>query len=304
MEANPRLSRDKLHPNFAVSGRMALRAWLTAGFLIGAASCAHTPPKQLLDARAAYSEAEKGVASEQAPAQLHAANTALQEAEQSFSANGDSEHTRDLSYVAMRKAQLAAVQGRTLANENKLKELEASTQQQRRAALTDLRDQVESQQQKLQQSQAALEEAKRRAEQATADLARIASVKQDSRGTVITLSGEVLFTSDKAELLPTAEAKLSEVARALTQQNRDARIVVEGHTDSQGSDSYNLDLSMQRAEAVRAYLTEHGVAADRISAKGMGESQPIGKNSTPQGRANNRRVEIVVQPSTTESNAS
>jgi outer membrane protein OmpA-like peptidoglycan-associated protein len=270
--------------------------WTLAGSIMLAGACAHTPPQELVAARDAYGEAEGGVAKEQAPAQLHAAHTALEEAERSFSRDGDSEHTRDLSYVALRKAQLAAVQGRITADRSKLQELEASSQQRQRAALVDLRDKYESQQQQLEHSQAALEDAKRRADQATADLARIASVKQDARGTVITLSGEVLFTSDKAELLPTAEAKLSEVARALTQQNRDARIVVEGHTDSQGSESYNLELSMKRAEAVRDYLASHGVAADRISAKGMGEAQPVGQNSTPHGRANNRRVEIVVQP--------
>lgn len=114
---------------------------------------------------------------------------------------------------------------------------------------------------------------------------------------VITLSGSVLFASGKSELLPAAQARLSEVAQALTQQSPDAKIVVEGHTDSQGSQDFNLELSAKRAQAVRDYLASHGVAPDRISSEGMGFSRPIADNKTAEGRANNRRVEIVVQPS-------
>jgi outer membrane protein OmpA-like peptidoglycan-associated protein len=282
--------------NSRIAPRSSFAAALAGALTLTGASCAHAPPRELLQARDTYHQASNGVASEQVPAQLHAADNALQTAEQSFAEHGDTEHTRDLSYIAMRKAQLAVVQGRTRANQVKLEALQSTHQQQQSAALETLRDKYASQQQQLDQSQAALEEAQRRAEQATADLQRIASVKQDPRGTVITLSGELLFRSDKAELLPGAEEKLDQVARALTQQDRNARIVVEGHTDSRGSDVYNLDLSTQRAQTVRDYLSAHGVAADRIEAKGLGEAQPIGNNSTPEGRANNRRVEIVVEP--------
>lgn len=113
---------------------------------------------------------------------------------------------------------------------------------------------------------------------------------------VITLSGQVLFASGKSELLPSAQAKLTEVARALSEQSPDSSIVVEGHTDSQGSETFNLDLSQKRAEAVRTYLGSHGVAPDRIRAEGLGLSRPIADNKSAEGRANNRRVEIVVQP--------
>ncbi|HEX5658133.1 MAG TPA: OmpA family protein [Polyangiales bacterium] len=264
--------------------------------MLASLGCAHTPPKELVDARDAYKRASSGIAAEQAPADLHTADNALQEAELSFEKDGDSEHARDLAYVATRKAQLAEVRGRVLQSQNELDRLEAETQSQQRADLQNLRGKYETQQQQLAASQAALEDAKRRADQAAADLARIASVKQEPRGTVITLSGELLFTSGSADLMPGAEAKLSQVARALTQQDKSARITVEGHTDSQGSDEFNLDLSTRRADAVRSYLSSHGVAGDRIGARGMGEAQPVGSNDTPQGRANNRRVEIVVEP--------
>ena len=111
-----------------------------------------------------------------------------------------------------------------------------------------------------------------------------------------TLSGAVLFRSDKAELLPLAQNKLASVAKALNETDKRRQIVVEGHTDSRGSDNYNRKLSLQRAESVRSYLVGQGVPAARISAMGRGEDQPVASNRTAEGRANNRRVEIIVQP--------
>ena len=107
----------------------------------------------------------------------------------------------------------------------------------------------------------------------------------------------MLFVSAKSDLLPSAQAKLDDVAKALGQQNPESKIVIEGHTDSQGNASYNQDLSQRRADSVRSYLVAHGIASDRISAQGFGMTRSIADNASPEGRANNRRVEIVVQPS-------
>ena len=264
--------------------------------LLTAAGCAHNPPQELLDARAAYKQSSAGIAQTENPAQLHTAERSLQLAEQTFEEEGDSDRTRDRAYVAMRKAQLAEVQARISANDKRLSELEQNMSEQQRAELQRLRSSYAKTQEQLAAEQKAREDAERRAEMAAADLARIATVKQETRGMVITLSGQVLFASGKAELLPTAQAKLSEVATALTQNSPDATIVVEGHTDSQGSETFNLDLSQRRAQAVRDYLASHGVAPDRIRAEGLGFQRPIADNKTAEGRANNRRVEIVVQP--------
>lgn len=113
---------------------------------------------------------------------------------------------------------------------------------------------------------------------------------------VITLSGSVLFTSGKSELLPAAQVKLNDVAKALTEQDPDSTMVVEGHTDSQGALDFNQKLSTARAQAVRDYLVSRGIASDRISAEGFGPTRTVGDNATAEGRANNRRVEIVVKP--------
>lgn len=74
------------------------------------------------------------------------------------------------------------------------------------------------------------------------------------------------------------------------------RVEIEGHTDAEGADGFNMQLSRERAEQVRSYLIQRGVDASRITAVGYGETRPIADNDTVEGRANNRRVEIVLKP--------
>lgn len=262
-----------------------------AALLLGslASGCASSPPKELKDARAAYRGASEGPAATSNPAQLHTAQQALNLAEKTFDEEGDSAATRDRSYVAMRKAQLADTQARINDSRAKLEQLQKSAGQAQVAKL-------QATQGQLQQSQSQLQEAERKRQEAEAQLAKLANVKQEERGMVITLSGSVLFASDKSELLPAAQQRLSEVAQALKEGNPDAQIVVEGHTDSKGSEGYNLDLSAKRAEAVRSYLVSQGVPENRIRSQGLGFARPIADNKSAEGRANNRRVEIVVQP--------
>jgi len=121
------------------------------------------------------------------------------------------------------------------------------------------------------------------------------AVRDEPRGTVITLPGNVLFQSGKDNLLPAAQQKLDAVALALKDQE-EHKMVVEGHTDSQGSESSNIDLSQRRAQTVRDYLVSRGVPNDKITAIGIGQGRPVASNSSPDGRAANRRVEIIVQP--------
>jgi outer membrane protein OmpA-like peptidoglycan-associated protein len=112
---------------------------------------------------------------------------------------------------------------------------------------------------------------------------------------VITLSGSVLFATGKSELLPIAKDKLNEVAKALKDQGFKS-IIVEGHTDSRGNAQKNEELSFARAESVRSHLVSQGLPADKVRATGLGSGRPVAANETPEGRANNRRVEIVVEP--------
>ncbi len=267
-------------------------------------ACGSTlPPKELVDARAAYQTAAKGPAAQQSPAELHVAKQALDQAERSFNDEGDSAPTKDFAYIAIRKAQLAEASARAAlaAKDKDAAEREASNLRddqlsRARGELQSTKSNLEKTQDQLAREKAAREEAEKKAAQALADLQKIASVKQEQRGMVITLSGGVLFASNEATLLPAAIIKLNEVAEALIKGNPDANITVEGHTDSQGQRDYNMNLAQKRADAVRDQLVARGVAADRIKAVGIGPDRPVADNKSAEGRANNRRVEIIVQP--------
>lgn len=105
---------------------------------------------------------------------------------------------------------------------------------------------------------------------------------------------DVNFDYDKATLRPEAHAKLDEAAASLKEWG-DIKVEVAGHTDSRGSNAYNMGLSLRRAESVRDYLINKGIPAERLVTKGYGESQPIADNSTNEGRFQNRRVELQPQ---------
>ena len=120
--------------------------------------------------------------------------------------------------------------------------------------------------------------------------------KETQRGTVVTL-GDVLFETGRAELKPGATRSLDQLAQVL---RNDARSIVsiEGHTDSVGSREYNVDLSLRRAESVRAYLTgPGGVSPSRVNVRGLGPDFPVADNASMSGRLQNRRVEVILQNS-------
>jgi outer membrane protein OmpA-like peptidoglycan-associated protein len=107
---------------------------------------------------------------------------------------------------------------------------------------------------------------------------------------------KVRFGFDKAELSEEARAALDQFADELKgQYNRDVYVEIQGHTDATGSDQYNLELGLERAEAVRRYLNQqHGIPLHRISVISYGEAEPIAENANRDGRAQNRRVVLVV----------
>ena len=112
---------------------------------------------------------------------------------------------------------------------------------------------------------------------------------------VITLSDadDVLFAFNSADLTPSMQSKLDSIMGKL-QDASVASIKVIGHTDSVGSDEYNLQLSQQRASSVAGYLLSQGVAPNKVTSEGKGESEPVADNETEEGRAKNRRVELHV----------
>jgi outer membrane protein OmpA-like peptidoglycan-associated protein len=254
------------------------------------------PPPELLEARSAYTEADIGPAQKYKPEELHKAKVALDKAEQSYRDNGAGEKTQTLAYVAERLAQQAGAEGATASAMDQMAQTQAAYYKATGVALEAAQGQLAATRQQLAATEQARRDAEAKAKQAMDALAAASvPVKEEPRGLVITLSGSVLFASGKATLLPSAQTRLDEVADALRAE-ANHKIVVEGHTDATGSDTTNQDLSRRRAEAVRAYLITRGVEASAIEAVGLGSSRPVADNTSPEGRANNRRVEIIVRP--------
>jgi outer membrane protein OmpA-like peptidoglycan-associated protein len=277
---------------------------------LSTAGCASVAPTELLRARSAYQRASQGQTAELNPAGLHGAKQSLDVAEHSFAEEGDSQETKDLAYNADNRAQTAEARARELqlnsTRDMTLKQMhDAQTAQVKEtsAELGRARSELGMQGQMLTDERARRAdadarriEAEARAAAAAAALAGFATVKQEPRGMVISLSGSVLFASDKDVLLPSAMARLNDVATALNKASPSSKMVVEGHADSTGAEAHNQDLSQRRAQAVRTYLVSRGISADRITSAGFGQSRPVADNASIEGRANNRRVEIVVLP--------
>lgn len=116
--------------------------------------------------------------------------------------------------------------------------------------------------------------------------------RETDRGIELTI-GDVLFDVGQATLKPGATNALSRLA-AFLREHTDRQVLIEGHTDSEGTPDYNLNLSLARADSVARALVAQGVDGARVSPRGFGESTPIASNDSAAGRLQNRRVEIVV----------
>jgi outer membrane protein OmpA-like peptidoglycan-associated protein len=125
-------------------------------------------------------------------------------------------------------------------------------------------------------------------------------VKESESEIKIDLPGDILFDFDKASIRPAAEPTLAAVAK-LIQSRKNAKVLIEGHTDSKGSDSYNAKLSDRRAASVKDWLGKHGVNTRTIQSHGWGAKKPVAPNThpdgsdDPEGRQKNRRVEITMK---------
>jgi outer membrane protein OmpA-like peptidoglycan-associated protein len=256
-----------------------------AGLMI---SCSATmPPQELVDARLAYQIASTGPAAQLVPAELHKAQIAIELAEKSFLEDPDSYLTRDLSYVADRKSKLAGALAVTFAENVATEKAKKDYEVTQAEIMKNTTEQLSIEQQ-------ARIDAELIAANALADLAKLAAVKEEERGLVITLSGSVLFATNESTLLPVAQDRLNKVADALL-VTKEKHLIIEGFTDSQGSSDYNIALSQRRADTVRSYLISRGYPSDLIHTQGIGEERPVADNNSAEGRANNRRVEIVVE---------
>lgn len=262
------------------------------------AACSTTPSNtgNLEAARAEYSRAQGNpMVAKYAGAELAAATRALDQANVA-AARGESLNTIDnLAYIASQKIASAQEVARAKSAEDRLKDATAQRDEVRLQARTAEADAAKQRADQAQaeaaNAEAAKSDAQARAAALSAQLADL-QAKQTERGIVITF-GDVLFSTDQASLTEQGMAVARRLADAL-RDNPDRNVLVEGFTDSTGSDAYNLQLSQRRAEAVRMALSQMGIERSRIETRGYGEAYPVASNATAGERQLNRRVEIVL----------
>jgi outer membrane protein OmpA-like peptidoglycan-associated protein len=281
--------------------RLAFLPWVAVGALSIACGAA-VAPQELHNARHAYTQASQGPAAQLAPAQLDTARQGLERANMAFGSGADESVVRDLAYIAEREVAIAvSAAALEQANRNIAKyekeqdDLRRQQQRETQSELERTKQELEAQKRAIATEREARLAAERSAAAGLDRLEAVARVKQEARGLVITLAGADLFANSEHSLLPLAKERLREVARLLLERG-EPTIVVEGHTDSRGSSDQNHELSLLRAREVRGYLISQGIPTSSIQAAGIGEERPVASNDTAEGRANNRRVEIVVNP--------
>jgi outer membrane protein OmpA-like peptidoglycan-associated protein len=310
----------------------SLIAIAVASILLAACAAAPVRPSGAEEARAKLTQlqSDPNLASK-APAAIAEAERAVQAAEQPQT---DQDLGQYRVYIADRKVDIARAQAQTRYFEDQRTALEAQRQSARLDARTreaDLatnrmeRAQADDAAQRLIASQAQVQAdaAQSQANQARSDadsanMAAALSAQQSAqqsaelqrqidtlnarvtdRGLVLTL-GDVLFTTGRSDLMTGATVHLDKLV-AFLNRYPDREVVIEGYTDSVGTQDYNQGLSERRAESVRHYLRGQGIDSGRLTASGKGESNPVAGNDSATGRQQNRRVEVIISNPTTAS---
>lgn len=279
--------------------RTPSRPWpvFVIALALGASGCASAPRVYpvLEDARAivATAQADPRVA-QYAAADLDRAVQALAAADAAV-AQRAGEEVEHHAYVAAQNARTAQAIAEGKAAEARIAQAEGERTRIRLEAREREAAQARQVAAAATARAATAEDEVRRAREAQAQFEReIAALQatRNERGAVVTLR-DVLFATGRAELQPGADRPLDYLARAL-QDAPDRRVLIEGFTDSTGSDALNLRLSDARAEAVRAALIRRGVNPTQLETRGYGAAFPVADNATPAGRQLNRRVELII----------
>ncbi len=198
---------------------------------------------------------------------------------------------------AKMKDQEARLQAEMQQNQEKF-QAEAAAQE---AALKAAGEREAELQKKLEEEQKALAEERAKAEARQQEAmnklnelqSQMIQVTKDARGIILSMS-DILFAVNKADLKADLKTSLAKVAGILSVYQQ-FNVSIEGNTDNTGSEEHNMKLSQQRADNVKAFLVEQGIAEDRLTAKGLGMTAPVADNSTKEGRQKNRRVDLVIQ---------
>jgi len=254
---------------------------------------------QMDRAKKAYAEAKANPNVEAyAPMELQEAGKAVQEAEKAK----ETEDILQLGYIAERKTQFALTiaDGKVAERDIDKLNVEKAEMNAKKQTLEAERARVaaaaETEKAAKAKSAAEMEAAKAAKAKAESDqlMKELASLKaqQTERGIVLTI-GDVLFATGKADLSANADKSVAKLAEFL-KKNPNRNVLIEGHTDSVGKDDSNLALSQKRADSVKAKLVADGIEAGRITTVGYGKKFPVASNDTKAGKAQNRRVDVVI----------
>jgi outer membrane protein OmpA-like peptidoglycan-associated protein len=234
--------------------------------------------------------AEKRAAEERAARSRDEAEAQTRARAEADAARAQAEAARAQAESAKAEAQQAAEEAARQRAEAEKAKAEALAQQQALAVEADKARKAAAESDQLRQ-QAEKEKQEMRA-RLLQQLNSVLATRDTARGLIANMS-DVLFKSGSFELLPGARERLAKVS-GIVLAYQGLHLAVEGHTDSIGTDEYNRRLSEQRAQAVSDYLVAQGISSDVITASGFGKSEPVASNDTPEGRQQNRRVELVV----------
>lgn len=302
------------------AGRSLIAA-AVAGVLLAACATSPTQPDSVIAVRAKYTALQADASlSGRAPSSMHEAEDAVRLAETPVDDRAVTEYR---VYIADRKVEIARAQAEARLAEEQRAALLAKAQNARLDARTREADvaraktadaQLQAADAQADAARQALEASRARSQadaaNASADAANLAAetarqqaldlqqqintlqAKVTDRGIVLTL-GDVLFATGQSDLKTGGTAALDRLV-AFLGHYPERRVVIEGYTDSTGSEDFNQALSERRANAVRSYLLGQGVDVSRLTATGRGESSPVADNTSAAGRQQNRRVEIII----------
>lgn len=295
--------------------RIPARTIVSAAIVAAIAGCAITPQAEqsLAGARDAYQQAQADPHVKQlAPVEFSEAGRALTRAEQLARDNADSEWIEHRAYIAMQRSRIARQTAAMRAAEQTLEKASAERERvllQARARAAESGQASAEQQAKeaeaarlaaIERSREAAQAAEERADaKLSAELQRLQAqvaelqTQQTDRGMLLRFAADVVFDVGQASLKPGARRTLENIA-AILNKEPERRLVIEGFTDNTGNADANQRLSEQRAQAVKAALIQHGIPAENIETRGMGEAYPVASNATATGRQLNRRVEILI----------
>jgi OmpA-OmpF porin, OOP family len=273
---------------------------ILAAVALGA--CATTHP-EVERARSLYDQAAADpMLAQHASVALYEAEKEVERAERTWSRDSDREEAKHIAKLAEKRLELARVMAEAAVAEQETQRLA----QEREGVLLEARARevgsalahAEAERARAEERARVAEEARAEAEEAAERVRKLQEelaeleARQTERGIVLTL-GDVLFDFDRAELRSGAQQNLARLVQFL-KEHPEREVIVEGHTDSVGSATYNLGLSERRANAVVSFLVDNGIERKRLLGRGYSQTYPVVSNETAEGRQRNRRVEVVI----------